>query len=247
MHAGWRRPFTDAEVRRLAADIDRQGYGALAGYVAEEELKQLRDIAETAVREARGEYALFTGLESLVGTVLAELPRSDSFRKLCGGLYELATAQSSPPVEFYSIFRCLQGASGQRNSNRFHYDSYVVTALLPVAIPQEGAQGDLVIIPRTRRIRRLYVANLIDKMLVDSSVGQLVLRSAARRRKLNTVAIRLQPGTLYFFWGYRSIHTNEPCDADKLRATALFHYGDPHRNSRARALVRGLRGMPADG
>jgi hypothetical protein len=84
-------------------------------------------------------------------------------------------------------------------------------------------------------------------MLVDNRAAQLVLRLVARRHKLNTVAIRLQPGTLYFFWGYRSIHTNEPCDADKLRATALFHYGDPHRDSRARAWIRGLRGMLPQG
>jgi hypothetical protein len=175
--------------------------------------------------------------------VLAELPRSAFFKDLCRRLYELATARSAPPVEFYSIFRCLQGVTGQRHSNRFHYDSYVVTALLPVAIPQEGAHGDLVLIPHTRRIRRLYLANLLDKILVDNRAGQLALRSAARRRKLNTVAVRLQPGTLYVFWGYRSLHTNEACDIDKLRATALYHYGDPHQNSRARALIRGLRRM----
>ena len=47
---------------------------------------------------------------------------------------------------------------------------------------------------------------------------------------------------MYFFWGYRSIHTNEPCDPDKLRATALFHYGDPHRNSKTRAMIRRAKG-----
>jgi len=51
----------------------------------------------------------------------------------------------------------------------------------------------------------------------------------------------MQAGTICFFWGYRSIHTNEPCDPAKLRATALFHYGDPHLGSRARALIRRIR------
>lgn len=39
------------------------------------------------------------------------------------------------------------------------------------------------------------------------------------------------PGKLYLFWGYRSIHTNEPCDPDAIGATALFHFADPHSNS----------------
>jgi hypothetical protein len=243
MDAGWRCSVTDAEVNRIAADIDRQGYGALADYISEEELEPLRNIAQTAVRESRGEYVHFTGLDAFAGTVLTDLSASAQFKGLCQRLYRLGTAETAPEVEFYSIVRCLQGATGQRNSYKFHYDSYVLTTLLPIVMPEEGARGDLVIIPRTRRIRRLYFSNLIDKALVDNSIAQAVLRMAAQRKRLNSISIRLRPGTIYFFWGYRSIHTNEPCDADKLRATALLHYGDPHRNSRARALIRSVRGM----
>ncbi|HJS84581.1 MAG TPA: hypothetical protein VJ779_03905, partial [Acetobacteraceae bacterium] len=107
----------------------------------------------------------------------------------------------------------------------------------PVAIPEEGAPGDLVVFPSTRPIRRHYLSNMLDKALIDSRIAQNILWMATRRRKLNTIAIRMRPGTMYFFWGYRSIHTNEPCDPDKLRATALFHYGDPHQDSRAKALI----------
>jgi hypothetical protein len=45
------------------------------------------------------------------------------------------------------------------------------------------------------------------------------------------VSIELQPGNLYFFWGYKSLHTNEPCDSDEIRSTALLHYTDPHEGS----------------
>jgi len=43
--------------------------------------------------------------------------------------------------------------------------------------------------------------------------------------------IPMVPCNLYFFWGYRTVHANEACDPDKIRATALFHFGDPHANS----------------
>ena len=171
--------------------------------------------------------------------MLAELPQNEAFKSLCRRLYELGTGERAPDVEFYQIFRCLQGRSGQAHSYRFHYDSYVLTALLPVVIPNAGRRGDLLVLPNTRRVRRLYLTNLLDKLLVDNAISQRILRAAARRRRLNTVAITMQPGNIYFFWGYRSVHTNEPCDPDKLRATALLHYGDPHRNSRARQWLRG--------
>ena len=125
----------------------------------------------------------------------------------------------------------------------FHYDSYVLTALLPVAVPDEGRRGDLLMIPNTRGIRRLYLSNVLDKIAVDNRITQTILRMDACQRMLNAVAIKFRPGTMYFFWGYRCIHTNEPSDHDKLRATALFHYGDPHRNSRVRALIRSARGL----
>ncbi|HEY2662810.1 MAG TPA: hypothetical protein VGI47_00620 [Candidatus Binataceae bacterium] len=112
-----------------------------------------------------------------------------------------------------------------------------MSALLPVAIPTEAQPGDFLLIPSTRRIRRLYLRNLLDRALIGNKIAQRLLRLVARRRWLRTVAIRMEPGTINF-WGYRSIHTNEPCDPDKLRATALLHYGDPHQGSKTRALIR---------
>jgi hypothetical protein len=50
----------------------------------------------------------------------------------------------------------------------------------------------------------------------------------------------MQPGDLYFFWGYQSLHGNEPCYASSVRATALFHFADPHENS---ALTRAIQAM----
>jgi len=176
--------------------------------------------------------------------VLGELPRSDAFKNVCRRLYELGTGKTAPEVSFYQIFRCLRGATGQSHSNRFHYDSYVLTVLLPVAIPTTGLRGDLVAIPNVRRVRRLYLSNVLDKVFVDDKIAQIFFRLAEHHLP-KTVVIKMQPGDMYFFWGYRSVHTNKPCDPDRLRATALFHYGDPHQNSRTRALIRRVKASAA--
>jgi hypothetical protein len=241
MTRNWECSLAESETLRIAADIDRQGYGALTGYISEEEIEPARAFAVAAVDAAGGQYVCFTGPEAFTGTVLSELPQSPAFKNLCRRLYELGAGEPAPEVSFYQIFRCLNGTTGQKHSYRFHYDSYVLTALLPVAIPEAGLRGDLLIIPSTRPIRRMYLTNVLDKILVDNKVAQLIFRSAARRRSPKIVSIRMRPGNMYFFWGYRSIHTNEPCDPDKLRATALFHYGDPHQNSRSRSLIRRVK------
>jgi len=249
----WEAPIPDAEAVRIAADIDRQGYGVLNGFLTEQDLAPIRAIVHAAVDAAGGEYVGFNGSEALVGTVLAALPNSAPFKALCRRLYELGTGRAAPAGDFYQILRCLKGRSGQARSWYFHYDSYVVTALLPVAIPGEGRSGDLMVIPGTRPVRRFYPSNLLDKLLIENRIAQRFLRAATQRRRLNSVSIPMRPGDLYFFWGYRSIHTNAPCDPDKLRATALLHYGDPHRDSFLRRMVRrgrssaGAEGVPSQG
>ncbi len=241
MHGGWKSATVEQDIARIAKEIDQRGYGAIENYISSEELAPLRAFAEIRVQEAGGEYVGLAGADAVHGTLLSELPRSAEFRTLCRRLYELGTGTCAPEGDFYQVLRCLQGSSGQRHSHRFHYDSYVLTALIPITIPETGMSGDLVLLPNARAIRSSYLANMLDKIAVDNPLSQAFLRAAARRNRLGMVRIRLRPGNIYFFWGYRSIHANEACDRDRLRATALFHYADPHQQSWARGMIRGAR------
>ena len=75
---------------------------------------------------------------------------------------------------------------------------------------------------------------MTEKIILDNPVTQFFLRKAYRWNLLKLKQIPMVPGNLYFFWGYRSVHGNEACHPDKIRATALFHFGSPHANSRLR-------------
>ena len=222
----------DEVVRALVADIDRDGFACLPGYIGRPDLDRMRSFVADAVCRSQGEYVGFTGTASVAGSALDVLAASHDFRSLMRRIYEFGTGRPGPDVEFYQVLRCLTGRSGERHSLRFHYDSYVVTALIPVEIPTTGKTGDLVMLPNTRRIRNSYFANLVDKLMLDNRLSQLALKALMRMKLLPLARIRPVPGNIYFFWGYRSIHTNEACDADKVRATALFHYANPHAGAR---------------
>ena len=127
---------------------------------------------------------------------------------------------------------------------RFHFDSYLLTVLVPISIPSEGAPGHLLMFPSMRSVRSSYLHSMWDKLWIDVPSAQRRFAAAARRRE-RAVAIRMVPGDAYLFWGYRSLHTNEGCDPGVLRATALMHFGDPHADSRWRSLVRRLRRLKA--
>ena len=221
-------------VRGLVADINRVGFGVLPGFLAPALLKDLRHFVQTAVATAGGEYVAFTGEEAVQGTLLSQLSRSPAFVDLLRRLYEQGCGQAAPDQSLFQVLRCLKGQSGLNHSLRFHYDSYVVTALLPVIIPSAGRAGHLIMAPNWRPLRRTYPVNLLDKIMLNNPATQFFLRQRFKSGLLKLKTIPMVPGNLYLFWGYRSVHANEPCDPDKIRATALFHFGDPHTESRLR-------------
>jgi hypothetical protein len=143
-------------------------------------------------------------------------------------VYECGTGRKAPKQEFYQVLRCLSGNSARRHSYLFHYDSYVVTVLIPIEIPTAGMSGDLLMLPNTRKVRNTYAANVIDKIILDNPLSQALLKYLTRKNVIRLTRIKMVPGNAYFFWGYRSVHTNEPCDAERIRATALFHFANPH-------------------
>lgn len=228
-------PFVaDDTIRKLVHEIDTRGFCCLPNFIPPGELAAMRQFVDAAIGGSKGEYVGFTGRAAVEGSAFDTLSTSEAFRSLMRRVYEIGTGEPAPAIEFHQVLRCLSGASGQRHSLRFHYDSYLVTALVPVEIPTTGRTGDLIMLPNTRGIRSSYLVNLIDKILLDNAFTQVVLGALTKFGLLPLVRIRPKPGDIYLFWGYRSIHTNEACDPDKVRATALFHYANPHAEVRSK-------------
>lgn len=219
-------------IRQIINDINTKGYGCLPGFIAPDNLRIMRSFVQSALQKSGGEYVGFAGPSSVEGSTLDTLGSNPAFRDLMEQIYEQGTGKKAPNTPFYQVLRCLSGESAKKHSMNFHYDSYVVTALIPIEIPTSSPTGDLIILPNTRRIRSSYLLNAVDKVLLDNQLTQAFLRTMTRWRKLSMVRLKPVPGDIYFFWGYRSIHTNEACDPDKVRATALFHYANPHAESR---------------
>ena len=142
----------------------------------------------------------------------------------------------------FQVLRCLKGDSGQKESFRYHFDAYVVTALVPIEIPKSGRwRGDLLMYPNIRRVCSSVIVNLLEKALAQNRGTQSLLSTSLVRRIFPPRKLRMTPGNVYFFWGYRCLHANEPCEPDKLRATALFHFGNPHAGSRLTRFIETRR------
>lgn len=229
--------LSPGDIESLAGDIDRNGYAVVTDYLSDDDIAALRTFVSDAVDAAGNTYVMFSGSDSVAGTALQRLALSPAFKNLCMSIVEHATGRRPPEEPYYQILRCLTGEAGERHSMRFHYDTYVLTALFPIHVPAGKRSGELIVVPNFRGVRSNYATNLFDKVLLDNPLTQKFLRRLSERGSTRLVRIPMKPGNLYFFWGYRSIHTNAPCDPDQIRATALYHYLDPHRSSRLKRML----------
>lgn len=222
----------------IAAQIDREGFAVIDDYVPPGDLQEAQDFVRRAVSGNGGNYLAIAGPERLDGTFLKRWPEDSDFLTLCRGIYQSSMGKPAPQPSFYQILRCLSGERAAANSLNFHYDSYLLTALIPILMPERGQSGDLLIIPNTRKLRASYATNFLDKILLDNPLSQAALRHLYRRGHRSIRHLKLKPGGLYLFNGYRSIHTNEACDPDTIRSTAILHYLDPHADSPLKRLLR---------
>jgi hypothetical protein len=232
MQLCWNDRASPDQVAAIAAEIDAAGFCRLDGFVGPDELGPLVKFAEAAVEGAGGEYIAFTGAEGFAETAWDRLNASPSLNSLCEDLYRHSTGKICNEQGFYQVFRCLKGESSKGHSLYFHFDSYVITILVPIVIPDSGAPGNFIMFPAARPIRKTYFRNVLDKVFSDFPPMQSFYRRRARSPKSKAVTIDLVPGSAVVFWGYRSLHTNDRSDPDQLRVTALLHFGNPHGRAR---------------
>jgi hypothetical protein len=135
-----------------------------------------------AVHAAGDKYVGFSGHDPVAGTALQRLALSPSFKNLCMGIVERAIGRRPPDEAYYQILRCLAGAKDQQqHSMRFHYDTYVLTALFPIHVPAGKNSGELIVLPNFRKLRSSYAANFVDKVLLDNSLTQKFLKRLSDR------------------------------------------------------------------
>lgn len=232
------RSFELPALKLIASEMDNKGSCCIANFLSDEQLKSLKQFIEAEGNKHKNSYFAHHGGPEVEQSQLGELGGSAEFRALLESVYQAGAGKAAYSSEILKVLRCVQGSSGRRESNCFHYDASLVTALLPIEIPQDGIdRGDLILFPNLRRIRSNVLFNVLEKLLLQNPLSRKLLSAAIRHRILQPEILRLVPGNLYLFWGYRTLHANEPCDPAQRRATAIFHYGDPHAGSFATRLI----------
>jgi hypothetical protein len=162
----------------------------------------------------------------------ALLDKSCNLKKF---IIELAKSGANKDVsnsEILNVLRIVTGKNADGQSLKFHYDATVITALVPILIPNGSIEccGHLLAHKNLRNIRKSALVNFMEKIIVQNPISQKII-SFLVLRKIENYVCELKEGNIYFFYGYRTLHANLPVNPDFVRATLLFHFGNPHNDS----------------
>jgi hypothetical protein len=225
-------PVSVSSAQALAQSMDETGFGVLHGVVPASILAKLRNGVDELIEQSGANYYGFSGAEWARTTCLAPLFEDAGLHALLRQLYVRKMGTLPPSDRSLPVMRVLTGEQGQRHSNNFHYDSYVISILLPVLIPDSPGEppGNLVIFPNLRNARRFAIVNIVEKLVVEKMLVRF-WRLPQVQKWLSAKVMVLTPGNLYFIWGMRTLHANQACAPNRVRCTVLMHFGDPHESS----------------
>lgn len=237
------RALDSSDAVRIANELDEAGFACLPGIISDQWLQDARgQIQQMIERHGARYFSLLRPADdggSFANTLLRDPDLARMLRELSRHAVPDAPFEESPA---YNVLRVIAGPNGAANSLEFHYDATVVTALVPIFMPKGPPQtsGELVVFPNRRGYRATVLGNILEKIVVQS--GRFRRRMARQVDQDPGHRIRLlEPGNIYFFWGYRTYHGNLPCAPNSLRATLLIHEGNPHGRSPLLKLVKAVR------
>ena len=231
-------------VHDIKNEIENNGFYCLRNSVDEEIISKCKyEIEEHLQLKGRRYFSLINPCNNLE-SIFSVFNKSINLSKF---LNELARLELSGEIELndtLNVLRIVTGKSADSQALNFHYDASVITALIPIIIPKGSIDecGHLLAFKNLRNIRKYALFNFIEKLLIQNFIVKRIISSFAKKN-LNKLLIELEEGNIYFFHGYRTLHANLPVNSDYLRATLLFHVGNPHSGSKIINLIANVRHM----
>lgn len=233
----------DQNLDQLARRLDTEGIVCVEGAVPPESLQRWRDQLDQLIEKQGFRYFSIIQPWKERGSAYEELAADANLRALLTGLTTRGCSNHKAEGDIFNVLRVIAGPNGKQKSFMFHYDASVVTMLIPLQIPEGKPEdaGDLIAWPNRRPIRGSSVANAFDKLLIQNPLSRWWWSRRITGRPDDRNIHRLTPGNIYLFWGYRTLHANLGCKSNTLRATLLFHHGDPHQGSLVTRAIRWTR------
>lgn len=236
--------FSFPQIDDCYNQLESKGVCVLSDALDDNFVNRCRDFVGEWINSHGERYFTVTDVTSVRNSPFSELTKNVALTGLIESLVSSTNiAQGSDSFLQGDNLRIIAGKDNDSQAMKFHYDSSVLTMLVPVFIPKGEAQtsGDLVIFPNQRKFGGSVIGNLFEKLAIQNRFTRARMAKKAALGLYNNNTIKLVPGSIYFFWGYRSLHANFSCLPGSLRATALFFFGNPQPNDAIMKIVTNRR------
>ncbi|MEM6414897.1 MAG: hypothetical protein AAF720_09625 [Pseudomonadota bacterium] len=227
----------------VVQQIESAYYGKLPGSIPRQKIDEVAALVQRMASETTDGYFGVRGRAPVKGTFLETFGVDDEYRRFCDCLCTRLSNLPQQNEDMHLTLRAIRSGEQQASGHSFyfHYDSFVLTFIIPIIIPEGDNAGDLLIMPKSRNLRTTYVQNIFDKAIVDSNYQQKRFRKIYQKKNSKLKRIKLELGKIYVFEGYKCVHSNEAPPPGEVRSTAVLHYYDPHANDILKKLKGRLR------
>uniref|UniRef100_UPI003F49300C hypothetical protein n=1 Tax=Cupriavidus yeoncheonensis TaxID=1462994 RepID=UPI003F49300C len=169
----------------------------------------------------------------------AELRAYDTFG---GWAHQSGRAISGEPLY---VLRCVNASMPQQSHLR-HYDSHLLTLLIPLQVASASNENGDLIVYRQRRRSVSVMSNLLAKAwLIGLRCLPFMKRQGLTYRHLERGLcdrIACLPGNVYAFNGFFTLHANLHVEAGERR-TLIIHYYNPGLTAGLHVVPRALRAL----
>lgn len=212
-------------------------------------LPALSECARTEILDALGgggDRSIYRERPDIASLALKSLGISESDLKSLTTLHcernGVPFDQGNDYASSYIIHR--RTTSGDKSeAYRFHFDSHLITVLVPLSIPEGTNQtsGSLIVFPAIRKLSKNSFLNVISKTLFKlfaSRLGFLFLKSVRQ-----SVEVDLSTYEPLIFAGCSSLHGNFPFTEASApdRQVLLMHFYDAPDHLGVGQLIRRIR------
>lgn len=221
--------------------LDKDGYYSSNKILTKKDLNALRKLVQINLKRNNNSY-FFLADKKLNKTYINNKIFTKKFENLFDKLSTNLKLKNYKKQKIYKVLRVIAGNRSKKESYRYHFDAHLFTVLIPIFIPKNKTKnnGDLIIYPNFRKLTNILIINIIQKLLFQNRVAKFLLKNKIIFNNKEKI-LKLKPGNIYIFYGYRTLHGNKDIDPKQVRATLLLHFYDIFNESNLVKLNRNLR------
>ena len=226
----------------IIKNLEKDGIYEFKNFFNQEELNYLRKFVNSAIKKYKKKN-LWINDKNL----FEELKIKNQIEK---NVYEILKDLSSnlklkkyDKQNIYKVLRIISESDIKKQSHIYHFDAHLFTILIPIYIPNQNndKNGDLVIYPNVRKLNSSVFLNIIQKLFFQNFITRYFLKQKFIKNILEFKKIKLEPSSIYLFYGYRTLHGNLEFENTEIRATLLMHFYDVFYNSSLIKINRKIR------